>query len=367
MLFGIGMVSNVSAATENYCEIFKNQLSELTSVNRFGDENNPWSANDIAFITAKNFEGYEKYYNVKKSDEWNEVYSLPKKKFETLANKLFDVKVDLTTANYNGIQSVVYRPETKTYDLICIPAGGGYLYDVYGYSVSGKTYSIYLTKVDYEAELGEYALVKGNFDGKYLKIVSCKEIKKLPSKSKLIEKLAPIDFKKSYLKSNSSAYLSWNKISGAKSYKLQYKISGAKKWETVKTTKTSVTVKGLQAGKKYVFKVTASTKNGESISEQASLYTLKKVTAKVKTKTKTTVTLSWDKNKNADGYIVYKRTSQKADWKAVKTIKKNSTVKYKVTKLKSNKTVYFKVVSYSKENGKTVKSSGKSIKVKTKK
>ncbi len=179
------------------------------------------------------------------------------------------------------------------------------------------------------------------------------------------DKAAKIYFKKDYLKSNSSAYISWNKVSGAKKYKVQYKASDAKKWSSTTTTKTSKTIKGLKAGKKYSFKVTASTKSKSYTSQKTYISTLKKVEAKVKSKTDKSIKLSWKKDKNADGYIVYKKNSKKADWKAIKTIKKNSTVTYNVKKLKSEKKYYFKVVSYSTENGKKVKSSCKSLTAKT--
>lgn len=53
-----------------------------------------------------------------------------------------------------------------------------------------------------------------------------------------------------------SATLSWNKVSGAKGYEIQRYSNG--KWTTVKTTAlTKTTVKGLQTGKTYKFRVKA--------------------------------------------------------------------------------------------------------------
>ncbi|MBQ4119288.1 MAG: fibronectin type III domain-containing protein [Clostridia bacterium] len=176
-----------------------------------------------------------------------------------------------------------------------------------------------------------------------------------------------IYFKKDYLKSNSSVYLSWNSVKGAKNYKVQYKVSSADKWKSVTTKKTSITIKDLKAGKKYSFKVTATTKSKKYTSITTTETTLKKVTATVKSKTKDSVKLTWKKNTNADGYKIYQKTSKSGSWKTVKTVKDPYTTTYTVKKLKSNKNYYFKVVSYSKENGKTVKSSGETVKAKTKK
>ncbi len=181
------------------------------------------------------------------------------------------------------------------------------------------------------------------------------------------DKSAKIYFKKDYLKSNSSVYLDWNTVKSAKKYKVQYKASGDKSWKSVTTKKTSATIKNLKAGKKYSFKVTAVTKSKKYTSITTIENTLKKVTAKVKSKTNKTVKLSWKKNTNADGYIVYQKTSKSGKWKTAKTVKDNNTASYTVKKLKSNKKYYFKVVSYSLENGKKIKSSGEIITAKTKK
>ncbi len=181
------------------------------------------------------------------------------------------------------------------------------------------------------------------------------------------DKGATIYFKKDYLKTNSSAFLDWNYVKGAKKYQLQYRASGEEDWRTVNTTKTCATVKNLKAGKKYTFKVTAITKSKKYTSISTSITTLKKTEPLVKTKTKTTVKLGWNKNINADGYIVYMRTSTTAKWKTVKTVKDPYTTVYTVKKLTSGKKYYFKVVSYSNENGKKVLSNGSALSVKTKK
>ena len=169
-------------------------------------------------------------------------------------------------------------------------------------------------------------------------------------------------FEKEYLKTNDSAYLDWNAVKGATKYKVSYKASGDKKWQSVTTKKTAKTITGLKAGKTYSFKVTAVTKKENYTSMVTKVATLKAVTAKVKSKTDKSVKLTWSKDKNADGYIVYKRASKKTDWTKVKSTKTNTCT---VSKLKAEKTYYFKVIAYAKENGKTIKSSGKALSAKT--
>ena len=177
---------------------------------------------------------------------------------------------------------------------------------------------------------------------------------------------AKVYFKKDYLKTNTSAYISWNSVKGATKYQLQYKASGQENWKKVNTTKTEATVKNLKVGKKYTFKVTAITESKKYTSINTYITTLKKTQTSVKSKTNKSVTLKWNKNTNADGYIVYRRTSTTAKWKTVKTVTSPYTNTYTVTKLSAGKKYYFKVVSYSNENGKKVLSNGNSISTKTK-
>ena len=178
-------------------------------------------------------------------------------------------------------------------------------------------------------------------------------------------KSAKVYFKKDYLKSNTSAYLGWNSVKGAKKYKLEYKANGDKKWKSVTTTKTYAIIKKLNVGKKYTFKVTAITKNKKYTSITTTETTLKKIAVKASKTTNKSVQLSWKKNTSADGYIVYQKTSKTGKWKAVKTIRDEYMASYTVKKLKSNKKYYFKVVSYSNQNGTKVKSPGVTIAVKT--
>ena len=57
--------------------------------------------------------------------------------------------------------------------------------------------------------------------------------------------------------------------------------------------------------------------------------------------------------KAAKGYYVYRREAKGkkyTKWKKVKNIKKNTTVKYKDSKLKKGKTYQYKVVAYNRKN-----------------
>ena len=56
----------------------------------------------------------------------------------------------------------------------------------------------------------------------------------------------------------------YTKAPGATAYKIQYKLSTASKWKTLKKsfTKAKATTKALKKGKKYTFRVRAITKIG---------------------------------------------------------------------------------------------------------
>ena len=80
--------------------------------------------------------------------------------------------------------------------------------------------------------------------------------------------------------------------------------------------------------------------------------------------TSSTVTLKWAKNTSATGYIV--EQYQNGKWVKIQTIKKNSTVSYKVSKLKKGTSYKFRIKAY-KSYGKTNLYSGyvtKTIKTK---
>ncbi len=64
---------------------------------------------------------------------------------------------------------------------------------------------------------------------------------------------------------------------------------------------------------------------------------------KVVNTTTSSVTLKWTKVSGATGYQVYYSTQKTKNYKIANTIKKGSTVKATVKKLKSNKKYYFKV------------------------
>ncbi|MBQ9913249.1 MAG: DUF1906 domain-containing protein [Clostridia bacterium] len=170
---------------------------------------------------------------------------------------------------------------------------------------------------------------------------------------------------------SASVKLSWKKVTGAEGYKVQYSTDG-KKWTSLTTEKTSLTVKKLKSGKSYRFRVraTAGKYSGDYSSQ---VKTVTKVSAgelkKLKSSKSAQLTATWTKLSGADGYQLYLSTSKKFTSKTTKkvTVKKGKTVKTTVKSLKKNKKYYVKIRGYKTVNDKKVYGSFsevKSIKVK---
>lgn len=176
----------------------------------------------------------------------------------------------------------------------------------------------------------------------------------------------------------SSAYnstkLSWSAMSGAEGYQVFRATSSKGTYKALKTVKTrSFTDSGLTTGKTYYYKVRgyktidgrrvygeySSVKSGKpSLGKVTSVKAAKGGTQKVK--------VSWKKVSGASGYVVYQSTKKSSGFKAVKTVKGNSTVKYTTVKLKKGKTYYFKVKAYRTVSKKKVYSPSYSSVVKYK-
>lgn len=160
-----------------------------------------------------------------------------------------------------------------------------------------------------------------------------------------------------------SIKLSWSKVEGAKKYRVYQYIDG--KWKRIKTTSsTSYTVEKLKSGTKYKFKVRAIIDSDIKGAYSSVL----EVKTKLKTPTVTLkagakkATVSWKKVTGADGYEIVYSTSSKMNSTKKATVKKGSTTKKTITKLKKGKKYYFKVRAYTTVNGKKVYSSWSSVK-----
>ena len=83
----------------------------------------------------------------------------------------------------------------------------------------------------------------------------------------------------------------------------------------------------------------------------------------ISNKKKNKLTISWKKSSDAKGYEIWRKTGKNGKYKRIKTITKNSTVKYTNSKLRKGKTYYYRVRSYAIGNkGQKVYSSWSGVK-----
>ncbi len=167
-------------------------------------------------------------------------------------------------------------------------------------------------------------------------------------------------------KSTASVKLSWSKISGANGY-MVYRLSGGE-WVKLKdTTAASYTATGLKAGTGYTYGIRAYvTVNGKKLEgtlTKITAYTgLAKVSGVKTTPKISKATVKWSKLSGADGYIIYKNSGGK--WTKVDSTTSTSMA---LSGLKPATSHLMAVVGYSKEDGKIIAQSEKTVfKIKTK-
>ena len=133
-------------------------------------------------------------------------------------------------------------------------------------------------------------------------------------------------------------------------------------WTTSDKTVATVDKAGKVAAKAAgIATIAATAKNTLSANCKVTIKpdktTIKKLTAKKKA-----ITVKWKKQSDATGYKIYRATKEKGKYKVVKTIKKNTTVKWTNKKLKSGKKYFYKIKVYKTSKGGKVYSTFSNIK-----
>ncbi len=178
---------------------------------------------------------------------------------------------------------------------------------------------------------------------------------------------------KAVSKTTTSADLSWNAASNVTGYNIYRSTSKSGKFKKVgSTTSTSYTDKGLTKGKTYYYKVASyvNSNGAQVLSEYSDVKSVKAAapapaTVSAKRAKKGAAKITWGKSTGASGYEVYMASSSKGKFSKVTTISKASTLSYTKSGLKSGKTYYFKVRSYTTVSGKKIYSNyTKTVKVK---
>ena len=155
---------------------------------------------------------------------------------------------------------------------------------------------------------------------------------------------------------------SWDKVYGAKSYKVAYRKVGSSKWTTKKTKETTYVVKGQKISGLYEYKVAAVTAAGDVWSNVSHRY-FKSVKAEAKAG-KGTIKVSWQKDKSATGYQVKVSTDKNMD-NAQVIDAASSEKSCSISGLTKGKTYYVKVRPVKTHGGATYKGiMSKTLKVK---
>lgn len=166
---------------------------------------------------------------------------------------------------------------------------------------------------------------------------------------------------------------SWDQPENAEKYRIYVSADG-KNYRELKTMEEETTASSKFGwGQTLRFKIRAASVQGstEKWSGYSKAVTVKMVPAKtavksISNKNRGKLTLSWKKVSEAKGYEIYRKIGKTGKYKKIKTITKNSTVKYTNTKLKKGTAYYYRVRSYTIDaDGKKVYSRWSNVKGKT--
>ena len=157
----------------------------------------------------------------------------------------------------------------------------------------------------------------------------------------------------------SGVYVSWNKIKGAKNYKVYRSTYSNGKWSNYKiyktTTATNYTDKNVKSGAKVRYSVYACNGEYESFFKSgASVTRLSAVTPKVGKVIKG-IKISWSKVTKAKGYRIYRRQYKNGKWTELKLIKSTSSLKYTDKSAKKGIKYQYVVRAYNGDYNSAVK------------
>lgn len=177
-------------------------------------------------------------------------------------------------------------------------------------------------------------------------------------------------------KNYSTATVKWNRISGASGYTIYRSTSKSGSYKKIATIKkagtTSYTDSKLTTGKTYYYKVKSYRNvNGKALYSGYSDIASVKITLKapvissITANDYRTLTVKWKKVSGANGYIVYRSTSQNGTYKKIATVKGGSVLSYKNSGVTTGKKYYYKIKAYRTVNKKKVTSGYSNAKVKS--
>ena len=177
--------------------------------------------------------------------------------------------------------------------------------------------------------------------------------------------LSKVAIKGNYSHSQTQIKINWNKVTGAKGYRVYRYNAATKQWDTVATLSgvntLSYTDSGLVPGTTYNYKVKAYDNSGSKTVWGVASSTLKASTKAIDkvaiqseySRTVSSITINWSKAENATGYRVYRYNAETKAWESIATLKNGSTLTYTDSNLTPASTYRYKVKAYRNINSKT--------------
>jgi len=163
--------------------------------------------------------------------------------------------------------------------------------------------------------------------------------------------------------SSDTIKLSWEGISGVKGYRVYRcnKADGETEYRYFSTVNApSLTLRNLQPGSLYGFKVAAFISGAEGEAAQADFATIpEKVTDfKLADQTKSKTTVKWNKNERADGYIMQRCFN--GEWEDYKTFDADTT-EFTDEELKGGRAYYYRIIPYREDSFSKLKGEKKTV------
>ena len=153
---------------------------------------------------------------------------------------------------------------------------------------------------------------------------------------------------------DNSLIIEYGKVDYASNYDIYRSIDNKKFIKIINTKDNKYIDENLMYGKTYYYKIKAKNDISESnYSNIVSRKVIPNIVNNIKNEIFTNnIVLSWDKV-NVSGLEIYRSIDNKK-WSKIKTISKNSILKYNDKNLLANKIYYYKVRSYKKVNNKKI-------------
>ncbi len=160
-------------------------------------------------------------------------------------------------------------------------------------------------------------------------------------------------------------YLKWTKVAGAEKYRVYRQTNGSTEWKLVGTTKKNTfTDKTAKSGKKYNYRVRAVADGDMSSFATIGRYYLSTPKLTSASNTSSGVKVKWEKVTGAQGYKIYRKTSEKGNWKLIDTTTNNKKFNFVDKTAKNGKTYYYSVQAYYSKTNSTYNQTGLKIKAK---